>query len=144
MTSCAVQGKALLNPGRMGFHTLENRVRMPLTARGHAVLGTDFTVQGWSLLPSVTSLLISRLHRVVHVSWSDLHHSPYESAFLAQASHLTTSCCIELYLAVANMSAPLFLASAPVVTKCCSHCIGSHTVSAISKSSVRQFPLWAS
>lgn len=49
VTSCAVQGKALLNPGRTGFHTTENRVRMPLTARGHAVLGTDFTVQGWSL-----------------------------------------------------------------------------------------------
>ncbi|KAL3138459.1 PSII 6.1 kDa protein, variant 2 [Trebouxia sp. C0010 RCD-2024] len=39
------KGKALLNPGRTGFHTTENRVRMPLTARGHAVLGTDFTVQ---------------------------------------------------------------------------------------------------
>lgn len=41
-----VKGKELLNPGRLGAHTPEKRVRMALTSRGQAVLSTDLNVQG--------------------------------------------------------------------------------------------------
>ena len=47
MFICVIsQGKELLNPGRLGTQTQEFRVRMPLTARGQAVLTTDLNVQG--------------------------------------------------------------------------------------------------
>lgn len=60
-SSGIMQGKPLLNPGRMGSHTPQNRVRMALTARGHAVLGTDFTVQGELQCPYVWSFFKHRL-----------------------------------------------------------------------------------
>ena len=51
----------------MGTHTAENRIRMPLTARGHAVLGTDFTVQGWSHpLPYIHVLFSTEAFQLVH------------------------------------------------------------------------------
>ena len=53
----------------MGTITVDARVRMPLTAQGHAVLGTDFTVQGWSHPPShIHVLLFAQGGQLVHLT----------------------------------------------------------------------------